>query len=153
MKLLQDVKEEFFFATYNVDKLISAYLIKKLGMESMEAMSNLGLKGRSKFESRLDLLMQLKSLNKDKKKKLEIFTEIYNIMMLKKKDFSTNSEEYYSFLIKNYPQKENLGSSDRASNILREFILDVQRMVKNITSIHNLETRTKDAVSTFVGNA
>lgn len=154
MKLLKDVKEEFFFATYHIDKLISAYLLRKLGIENVENMSNLGLKGRSKFENRIDLLLQLKSLSNDKKKKLEIFTEIYNVMMLKKDKFSSKSEEYFAFLIKNYPQKEGVDSSDKASGILRDFIVDVQQMVKRTTTVQGIQTRaSRKTISSAVGSA
>lgn len=153
MKLLKDVKEEFFFATYHIDKLISAYLFKKLGIENTENMSNLGLKGRSKFESRVDLLLQMKTLSNDKKKKLEIFTEIYNVMMLKKENFSSKSEEYFAFLIQNYPQKENINSSERASSILKDFIADVQSMVKSITNVQGIQTKIRKDIPSTIGSA
>lgn len=143
MKILKNVKEEFFFATYHVDKLITSYLIEKLGIDSIESMYSLGLKGRSKFEDRLDLLMQLKTLSTDKKKKLEIFNEIYNVILLRKETPYAKTDEYFSFLVKNYPQKQNLDSSEKASNILKDFVIDVQLMIKNMTSTPSVKTRKR----------
>ena len=135
MNLLNAVKEEFFFTTYNIDQLISKYLIKRLGVEDIETVNALGLKGRMTFETRLDLLMQIKSVSATEKKKLEIYSKFYQCLMLKKDELSNSSKDCFCFLKENYPQDDLITADKKVGKILTDFVLDVQSIIERISKI------------------
>ena len=133
--MLTKVKEEFFYAAYNIDRLISNYLIKRLGVNDIETINALGLKGRLQFENRLDLLIQIKSVSSLDKKKLDIYSKLYKILILKKEALLDQDKEYFAFLAENYPQKTGSDSANETGYILRDFVLDVQQIIKRISTI------------------
>jgi len=135
MNLLNAVKEEFYFTTYNIDKLISKYLIKRLGVEDIETVNALGLKGRMTFETRLDLLMQIKTVSPTEKKKLEIYSKFYQCLMLKKDELSSASEDCFCFLKENYPQDDEINTDKKVGQILTDFVLDVQNIIERISKV------------------
>jgi len=135
MIMLTKVKEEFFFAAYNIDRLISNYLIKRLGVNDIETINALGLKGRLQFENRLDLLMQIKSVSSLDKKKLDVYSKLYKILILKNETLINHDKEYFSFLLENYPQKNDSDPKHKTGYILRDFVLDVQHIIKRISTI------------------
>lgn len=144
MNLLNEVKEEFFFTTYNIDQLISKYLIKRLGVNDIETINALGLKGRMAFETRLDLLMQIKSVSKLNKRKLEIYSKLYQSLMLKKESLITTSKDYFQFLVENYPQEKTLASEKKVGKILTDFVLDVQLIIEKISKVPTLKIVNED---------
>lgn len=144
MNLLNEIKEEFFFTTYNIDKLISKYLIKRLGVNDIETINALGLKGRMTFETRLDLLMQIKSVSKQNKKKLEIYSKLYQSLMLKKDSPVHATSEYFQFLAENYPQEKSLATEKKIGKILTDFVLDVQHIIEKISKIPTLKIVNED---------
>ncbi|NNC70064.1 MAG: hypothetical protein HKN90_04495 [Flavobacteriaceae bacterium] len=135
MNLLNAVKEEFYFTTYNIDQLISKYLIKRLGVEDIETVNALGLKGRMTFETRLDLLMQIKSVSASEKKKLEIYSKFYQCLMLKKDVLTHTSEDCFRFLRENYPQEDLTHTDKKVGKILTDFVLDVQHIIERISKV------------------
>ena len=139
MNLFDEVKEEFFFTTYNIDQLISKYLIKRLGVKDIETINALGLKGRMTFETRLDLLMQIKTVSRINQKKLEIYSKLYQSLMLKKDSLLNATSKYFEFLAENYPQKETINSEKKVGQILTDFVLDVQHIVEKISKVPTLK--------------
>ncbi|MDJ0646873.1 MAG: hypothetical protein QNJ57_12900 [Flavobacteriaceae bacterium] len=144
MNLLNEVKEEFFFTTYNIDQLISKYLIKRLGVNDIETINALGLKGRMTFETRLDLLMQIRSVSKLNKKKLEIYSKLYQSLMLKKDTLLNATGKYFEFLAENYPQEDTMTSDKKVGKILTDFVLDVQHIIEKISKIPTLKIINDD---------
>ena len=139
MKLLNEVKEEFFFTTYNIDQLISKYLIRRLGVQDIETINALGLKGRMTFQTRLDLLMQIKWVSNTNKKKLEIYSKLYQSLMLKKDKLIDTDQTDFEFLIKHYPQPVDETSDYKVGTILKDFVLDVQHIIEKISKIPTLQ--------------
>ena len=139
MNILNEVNEEFFFTTYNIDQLISKYLIKRLGVDDIETINALGLKGRMTFETRLDLLMQIKSVSNSNKKKLEIYSRLYQSLMLKKDTLVAATGEYFHFLVENYPQEKSMPTEKKVGKILTDFVLDVQSIIEKISKIPTLK--------------
>lgn len=139
MKLLNEVKEEFFFTTYNIDQLISKYLIRRLGVQDIETINALGLKGRMTFQARLDLLMQIKWVSNTNKKKLEIYSKLYQSLLLKKGKLIDTDRDDYKFLLYHYPQPVSIESDQKVGNILKDFVLDVQYIIEKISKIPTLQ--------------
>ncbi len=152
MNILKEVKEEFFYTTYNIDQLISKYLIKRLGVDDIETINALGLKGRMTFKTRLDLLMQIRSVSKINKQKLEIYSFLYQALMLKKEELSEINEKYFSFLNENYPQENILSPDKRVGKILTDFVLDVKNIIEKISKIPTLRIidETNDSVEKVI---
>ncbi len=139
MKLLNEVKEEFFFTTYNIDQLISKYLIRRLGVQDIETINALGLKGRMTFQTRLDLLMQIKWVSNTNKKKLEIYSKLYHSLMMKKDKLIDTDQADFEFLVKHYPQPTLDPSDLKVGTILKDFVLDVQHIIEKISKIPTLQ--------------
>ena len=139
MNLLTKVREEFYFNTYKIDRLISNYLIKRLGVNDIETINALGLKGRMTFETRLDLLMQIKSVSRIDKKKLEIYSKLYQSITLQKDYPLNNRNDYFQFLVENYPQEEGLSGNKKVGKILIDFVLDVRQIIEKISRIPTLK--------------
>ncbi len=139
MKLLNEVKEEFFFTTYNIDQLISKYLIRRLGVQDIETINALGLKGRMTFQTRLDLLMQIKWVSNTNKRKLEIYSKLYQSLMLKKDKLIDTDESDFAFLVRHYPQSVKDATDHRVGTILKDFVLDVQQIIEKISKIPTLQ--------------
>ena len=138
MSILEGVKEEFFYTTFNIDNLISKYLIKRLGVNDIKTINALGLKGKKAFNKRLHLLMQIKSISPHKKKKLDIYAKLYQALMLKK-DMLVASEDDFTFLTENYPQKDSLDTSKKVGKILTDFVLDVQYTIEMMSKIPTIK--------------
>ena len=139
MKLLNEVKEEFFFTTYNIDQLISKYLIRRLGVQDIETINALGLKGRMTFQTRLDLLMQIKWVSNTNKRKLEIYSKLYQSLMLKKGNLIDTNEADFEFLLRQYPQASQNAAEQKVGTILKDFVLDVQHIIEKISKIPTLQ--------------
>ena len=139
MNILKEVKEEFFYTTYNIDQLISKYLIKRLGVNDIETINALGLKGRMTFKTRLDLLMQIRSVSELNKQKLKIYASLYQALMLKTDIFNEINEKYFAFLIEHYPQDKTISSDKKIEKILIELVLDVQNIIEKISKVPTLQ--------------
>jgi len=138
IKLGMELRKEVLLTSLFIEYSASAFLSGLLGINDTENSRILGNKsGCLSFNQKIDLLIELGALSQDVKKKFQAFMEIRNQFMHNLS--ATTYEKCLSFtngtdkfLLKTYPQLDNLIKEDALKAAIGELSDDIGMLTANI---------------------
>lgn len=124
-----------------LENVTSIFLASILGIENHEATKSFGNKnGSLSYNQKIDLLIDLGSLSNDEKSKFQTFMEVRNQFTHNYK--ANNYESCYSymegkekFILKHYPQKDNLSTEEKLHTATIELAKHVLSTTTNLIKV------------------
>jgi len=133
------IRKEILTYSLMIEGLTSAFLSGLLGIKDQKNSRTLGNKSSSlSFNNKIDLLIDIGALRGDTKSKFQTFMEIRNQFMHNLE--ASNYEKCFSFmpdkitfLLKQYPQAQNLNKEEQLKNATLELANEVFKFTGELT--------------------
>ena len=127
----KELREKVKERSESIELKITNYFAKRLGVDNNKTIDALGKNGKLSFIEKLNLFSEMMFLSKIESSKLNIFSKIYDEIVLQNKlttydEYFTKEKSYLSFLFNVYLESEVIFSiEDKFNFVINQLLKDI----------------------------